>query len=166
MFYVPNKLIKILDRDLQQAGIPKADDRGWTVDVHALRHSFGTLLKQGRRAAPYAQAAMRHSKIDLTMNVYTDPKLLDVHGALEKLPSLPLNLGHSVGAGAVARDRENRRKFRPPLGLHRCLHQKLTNVGNSGQLLAGIAQMDDLPGWKTCRRKFKPSQKKKPVVNF
>jgi len=24
---------------------------------------------------------MRHSNIDLTMNVYTDPKLLDVQGA-------------------------------------------------------------------------------------
>ncbi|MCX7409352.1 MAG: hypothetical protein NTZ32_14835 [Planctomycetales bacterium] len=28
-----------------------------------------------------AQDAMRHSNIDLTMNVYTDPKLLDVQGA-------------------------------------------------------------------------------------
>ena len=35
------------------------------------------------------QAAMRHSSIDLTMNVYTDPALLDVHGALDALPSLP-----------------------------------------------------------------------------
>ena len=26
---------------------------------------------------------MRHSTIDLTMNVYTDPKLLDVAGAME-----------------------------------------------------------------------------------
>ncbi len=34
---------------------------------------------------------MRHSKIDLTMNVYTDPKLLDVYGALDSLPSLNLN---------------------------------------------------------------------------
>lgn len=33
---------------------------------------------------------MRHSKIDLTMSVYTDPKLLDVRGALEALPVLPL----------------------------------------------------------------------------
>ena len=33
---------------------------------------------------------MRHSKIDLTMNVYTDPKLLDVAGAMEALPALPL----------------------------------------------------------------------------
>ena len=39
-----------------------------------------------------AQAAMRHSTIDLTMNVYTDPKLLDVHGALDSLPALPLEL--------------------------------------------------------------------------
>ena len=34
---------------------------------------------------------MRHSTIDLTMNVYTDPKLLDVAGAVESLPSLPLS---------------------------------------------------------------------------
>ena len=34
---------------------------------------------------------MRHSKIDLTMNVYTDPKLLDVAGALDSLPSLNLD---------------------------------------------------------------------------
>jgi hypothetical protein len=37
---------------------------------------------------------MRHSDIKLTMNVYTDPALLDVRGALEVLPALPL-------AGAV-----------------------------------------------------------------
>ena len=35
-----------------------------------------------------AQAAMRHSTIDLTMNVYTDPRLLDVARALEALPGL------------------------------------------------------------------------------
>lgn len=37
-----------------------------------------------------AQQAMRHSHIDLTMNAYTDPKLLDVHGAMDALPNLPL----------------------------------------------------------------------------
>jgi hypothetical protein len=34
---------------------------------------------------------MRHSSIDLTMNVYTDPRLLDVHGALDSLPTLSLD---------------------------------------------------------------------------
>jgi len=33
---------------------------------------------------------MRHSTINLTMNTYTDPRLLDVAGAVESLPSLPI----------------------------------------------------------------------------
>src|SRR5205085_10047847 len=71
--------------------IDKSDDRGRTVDVHALRHTFGTLLSKGGAAPRTAQAAMRHSTIDLTMNVYTDPKLLDVHGAMDSLPAMPLD---------------------------------------------------------------------------
>jgi hypothetical protein len=42
------------------------------------------------------QAAMRHSDPKLTANVYTDPKLLDVRGALDALPSLPLDRGPTV----------------------------------------------------------------------
>src|SRR5690606_19815479 len=34
VFRVPDKLIKILNRDLQAAGIPKRDKRGYTLDVH------------------------------------------------------------------------------------------------------------------------------------
>ena len=34
---------------------------------------------------------MRHSAIDLTMSTYTDPRLLDVAGALDVLPILPLD---------------------------------------------------------------------------
>ena len=37
-----------------------------------------------------AQAAMRHSDVNLTMGTYTDPKLLDVAGAMESLPALPI----------------------------------------------------------------------------
>jgi hypothetical protein len=32
---------------------------------------------------------MRHSKLDLTMNVYTEPKMLDVAQAVNVLPALP-----------------------------------------------------------------------------
>lgn len=91
LFTVPAGLVRILDRDLKAAGIAKRDERGRTLDVHALRHTFGTLLSKGGVAPRTAQAAMRHSTIDLTMNVYTDPKLLDVQGALESLPALPLS---------------------------------------------------------------------------
>jgi integrase len=90
LFTVPVELVKILNRDLRLAGIPKRDERGRTLDVHALRHTFGTHLSKSGVAPRVAQAAMRHSTLDLTMNVYTDPKLLDVGGALDALPPLPL----------------------------------------------------------------------------
>jgi hypothetical protein len=90
LFNVPHRLVKILDRDLATAGTPKRDDRGRIIDAHALRHSFGTLLSKGGVTPRTAQAAMRLSSIDLTMNAYTDPSLLDVHGALGALPTLPL----------------------------------------------------------------------------
>ncbi len=98
LFNVPDQLVKILDRDLAVAGIAKRDDRGRTIDVHALRHTFGTLLSKAGVAPRTAQAAMRHSKIDLTMNVYTDPRLLDLQGAVGALPSLPLDGGEPAVA--------------------------------------------------------------------
>ncbi len=91
LFSVPDSLLRVLNRDLKAAGIPKKDDRGRTVDLHALRHTFGTHLSKGGVAPRVAQSAMRHSSIDLTMNVYTDPRLLDVATALEALPTLSLN---------------------------------------------------------------------------
>jgi len=81
-------LLRVLDRDLKAAGIAKRDDRGRTLDIHALRHTFGTHLSRAGVPLRTAQAAMRHSSPVLTANVYTDPRLLDVHGAVEALPSL------------------------------------------------------------------------------
>jgi len=43
---------------------------------------------------------MRHSRIELTMGVYTDPMLLDIRGALDALPALPLT--GSSGSGREA----------------------------------------------------------------
>ena len=73
LFTVPTGLVRILDRDLVAAGIArrvkvspgkwkidKRDERGRTVDVHALRHTFGTLLSKGGVTPRTAQAAMRH----------------------------------------------------------------------------------------------------------
>ena len=91
LFDVPKGLVRILDRDCKLAGIAKKDDRGRTVDVHALRYSFATMLSQAGVAPRTAQAAMRHSTIDLTMNTYTDPRLLDIHGALNSLPTFSLD---------------------------------------------------------------------------
>jgi integrase len=97
LFTVPRRLERILDRDLRLAGIPKRDDRGRTLDVHALRTTFGTLLSKGGVPLRTAQAAMRHSDPRLTANVYTDPRLLDVAGALDTLPALPLDGNRTEG---------------------------------------------------------------------
>ena len=96
VFTVPAGLMRMLDRNLAPAGIAEKDPCGWTVDVHALRHTFGTLLSDGNFAPRTAQAAMRHCSRDLTMNVHTDPQLLDVTGALERLPELAV--GATSGA--------------------------------------------------------------------
>ena len=100
LFDVPSGLIRIFDRDLVFAGLArielrggkeviiKTDDRGRTLDIHALRHTFGTHLCAAGVPLRTAQAAMRHSDPSLTANVYTDPRLLDVAGAIQKLPRL------------------------------------------------------------------------------
>jgi Phage integrase family len=116
VFNVPAGLRRILDHDLRAAGIPKRDERGRTVDVHALRHTFGTLLSKGGVTPRTAQAAMRHSTIDLTMNTYTDPKLLDVAGAVEALPALPLFGGRQtegIAAKATGTDDLRASQFAP-----------------------------------------------------
>jgi len=91
---VPQDFVRILDCDLVAGSIPKRDERGRTVDIHALRHTFGTQLSKTGVAPPPAQAAMRHSSLDLTTlarpgeDFCTDPSLLDVAGALEALSEL------------------------------------------------------------------------------
>ncbi|MFZ2874515.1 MAG: site-specific integrase [Phycisphaerales bacterium] len=97
LFKVPTTLVVALGRDLRVAGIHKHDDRGCAVDVHALRHTFGTHL--AKHVMPRtAQAAMRHSTIQLTMSLYTDPRLLEVVTALDALPMVSSSaaLRHSV----------------------------------------------------------------------
>jgi integrase len=115
LFDVPDGLIRIFDRDLVFAGLArvekrggkevviKTDERGRTIDVHALRHTFGTHLSKAGVPLRTAQAAMRHSDPSLTANVYTDPKLLDVAGAVASLPDLPLGKVERSAAPAIAR---------------------------------------------------------------
>ena len=47
IFDDPAGLVRIFDRDLKLAGIPKRDERDRTLDVHAFRTTFGTLLSRG-----------------------------------------------------------------------------------------------------------------------
>ena len=90
VFNVPSGLLRILNRDLVAAGIDKIDERDGRVHLHALRHSTGTALSMAGVSPRTAQAVMRHSDINLTMNTYTDQRLLDTSAAVGLLPDLPL----------------------------------------------------------------------------
>src|SRR5262249_23239817 len=72
-----------------------------------------TLLSKGGVAPRTAQSAMRHSSIDLTMTVYTDPKLLDVRGALDSLPSLPITGDDRKRLPATGTGEGSPRQFAP-----------------------------------------------------
>jgi len=101
LFTIPAALVKILYRDLDAAGIERRDDRGRRIDVHTLRGTFATMLSTSGVSPRTAQAAMRHSTINLTMDTYTDPRLLDVAGALDSLPTLSLDGGQPEAAKAT-----------------------------------------------------------------
>ena len=88
LFSVPASLLNVLNRDLKVAGIPKTDERGRVVDVHAMRMTLATMLNKAGVAPRTAQEIMRHSDIRLTMTTYTDATLLNVSGALDLLPNL------------------------------------------------------------------------------
>lgn len=79
---------EIVRADLEAAGIPYSE-RGRTFDFHALRSMLGSSLAAAGVHPKVAQVLMRHSTIHLTMAHYTDAGVLDVGGALDKLPQLP-----------------------------------------------------------------------------
>ena len=76
------------DRAEREAGcfLSPEDEAGRVFDFHALRHQFISNLAAAGEHPKVAQQLARHSTIDLTMNVYTDPHLLDTTGAVNRLP--------------------------------------------------------------------------------
>jgi integrase len=102
VFRVPVELVKILRRDLTAASIAARDDRGRTIDVHALRYTTATMLSRAKVSPRVAQDFMRHSDINLTMQTYTDPRLLDEAEALAALPDIPLAAAPATPEGRQA----------------------------------------------------------------
>ncbi len=68
------------------------------------RHTFGTMLAKAGVSLQVAQRLMRHSAPKLTANTYTHLGLLDMQGAVDKLPALESEDTHPVAAVSVARE--------------------------------------------------------------
>ena len=102
----PNGLT--FDRDLEAAGILKHDASGRVVDRHALRHTFVTWIAAGGAHPKTTMALARHSSMDLSAR-YTDLALLDVRGAVERLPLPEAATGTRPATGGRAWDRRGTR---------------------------------------------------------
>ena len=93
LFDVPDRrsLLRIIDQDFELAGIAKVDERGRSVDIHCLRHTFATGLARAGVTPKVAQELLRHSDVNLTLSVYSHSSVFDAVGALESLPTLSLS---------------------------------------------------------------------------
>ena len=74
--------------NLAAAGLPYSID-GKDYDFHALRHQFITGLARAGVSLKSAQELARHSKPELTANVYTHLSIKDTAADVEKLQPIP-----------------------------------------------------------------------------
>lgn len=92
----------MIRRDMEAAGLSVKDEHGKVIDFHALRHTLGSLLAAAGIHPKVAQEIMRHSTIDLTMNMYTHTLLESRKEALDKLPGFQQQPDNSKGDSTIA----------------------------------------------------------------
>ena len=80
-----NNAMRILHRILLRAEIPRIDAEGRKVDIHALRHTFGSRMARGGAGLVHVQRLMGHSDPKLTAQVYTHLDVEDLRGAIDSV---------------------------------------------------------------------------------
>lgn len=90
-------ILRTFKLDVAKAKI-KTTEAG-AVHRRSLRKTFITHLAISGVDLRTAQRLARHSRPELTSNIYTDPHLLDMRGAMEKLGGLQSKSGKSVAKG-------------------------------------------------------------------
>lgn len=68
---MPWNTASMLQDDLEEAGIPYRDEQNRVFDFHALRGQCGSLLARAGVHPRTAQTILRHSDVNLTMNIYS-----------------------------------------------------------------------------------------------
>ncbi|MFO0383778.1 MAG: tyrosine-type recombinase/integrase [Pirellula sp.] len=88
LFHLPHSGVKRFYADLAVAGIPRVDKYGLELDIHALRYSFGTMLARAGVHVSLCKKLMRHSKVELTLGLYTVHDAEEAKGASGALPAI------------------------------------------------------------------------------
>lgn len=78
-----NNAMRIFNRLLVRAGIARVDAEGRKLDIHALRHTFGSRMARSGAGLVHVQRLMGHSDPKLTAQVYTHLDVEDLRGAIE-----------------------------------------------------------------------------------
>ena len=82
--------------------ILRQDDQGRWADFHSFRYFFCTQMGE-RHPIQKVKELMRHSTITLTMDYSTHLDVFDVAGALDKLPSVPVQAAREPASQDQAR---------------------------------------------------------------
>jgi len=88
-FVVPvsDRLLRQFKDDLDAAKIQRRDARGHVVDLHALRHTYGTMLINSGADIKSVQTLMRHSSPVLTLGIYLHSDKGRLRNAVALLPA-------------------------------------------------------------------------------
>ena len=83
MMRATNNAMRVFNRLLTRGGIPRVDDDGRKLDIHSLRHTFGSRLARRGVGLVQVQRLMGHSDPKLTAQVYTHLDVEDLRKAVE-----------------------------------------------------------------------------------
>ena len=77
--------MRIFDRLLDAAGIPRLDDQGRKLDVHSLRHTAASRYASKGVGLVHLQRILGHRDPKLTAQVYTHLGVDDLRAAMQRL---------------------------------------------------------------------------------
>ena len=79
--------MRIFDRVLERAVIPRVDAQGRKLDIHSLRTTCGSRMARSGVGIVHTQRLLGHSSISLTERHYTDLGLEDIRAAMQGVPA-------------------------------------------------------------------------------
>ena len=80
--------MRLFNRILHRARIARTDEDGRKLDIHALRHTFGSRLARNGVGLVHVQRLMGHSDPKLTAQVYTHLDVEDLRSAIETVAAV------------------------------------------------------------------------------
>ena len=91
--------MRVFDRILKEAGIPRIDTLGRKLDLHALRHTALTRMARAGVDLMKLRAIAGHSDPKTTAQIYTHLEVEDLRDAVDATPALNHDKGRARRAG-------------------------------------------------------------------